>query len=186
MADQSTHTGSSASDRLCFSPASMESNRLLEIVSSTGIGFEQHSISENRGLFRSAASEGFLPQGNESLCRGAGHLVTPLQPRLRAWGGGVLLVTVPAQAQHFRSNLLDHARGGQASRPVAPSNLGGGGWGGWMQSLVTQRLMGVTRLSLPSESSTLNPLQKDRHRWEARGGAGKGRNWIRSALKQGR
>lgn len=112
----------------------MESNRLLEIVSNTGIGFEKHSISENRALFRSGASEGFLPQGNESLCRGAGHLVTPSQPLLRAgrgWGGvGILLVTVPAQAQHFRSNLLAHAMGGQASRPVAPSSLGGGGWGG--------------------------------------------------------
>lgn len=104
----------------------------MEIVSNTGIGFEKHSISENRALFRSGASEGFLPQGNESLCRGAGHLVTPSQPLLRAGlgGGGVLLVTVPAQAQHFRSNLLAHAMGGQASRPVAPSSLGGGGWGG--------------------------------------------------------
>lgn len=45
-------------------------------------------------------------------------------------GGEILLVTVPAQAQHFRSNLLAHAMGGQASRPVAPSSLGGGGWGG--------------------------------------------------------
>lgn len=71
------------------------------------------------------------------------HLHSPF---LGLGGGGVLLVTVPAQAQHFRSNLLDHARSGQASRLVAPSNLGGGGW---MQSLVTQRLMGVTRLSLP-------------------------------------
>lgn len=56
------------------------------------------------------------------------HLHSPFSGL--GWGGGVLLVTVPAQAQHFRSNLLAHAMGGQASRPVAPSSLGGGGWGG--------------------------------------------------------
>lgn len=55
------------------------------------------------------------------------HLHSPFS---ELGGGEILLVTVPAQAQHFRSNLLAHAMGGQASRPVAPSNLGGGGWGG--------------------------------------------------------